>query len=72
MMNILDSFAMTYAKMRANNPEWREGQTFFNALSEVRPHWAEKIRGTENDPFNNDAIVPHLWGVLAEVADETA
>lgn len=48
--------------------EWRYGQTYFNTLSSMRPHLAEKIRGTIHDPFNRDRVkdtthtyVRQLW-----------
>lgn len=31
--------------------EWRIGQAMFNGLLQVRPDLAEKVRGTDKDPF---------------------
>lgn len=33
------------------HPEWRRGQSLFNALSAVRPELAEKLRTSDMDPF---------------------
>jgi len=33
----------------------RYGQALFNYLAEVNPALAEKIRGTDNDPFHKTA-----------------
>lgn len=38
------------------NPEWRNGQTYFNVLVEVNPLVAEKIRKTKLDPFFRDEV----------------
>lgn len=36
----------------------RLGQWAFNLLQEIHPEIAEKIRGTDSDPFYVDAKVP--------------
>ncbi|MEL6183378.1 MAG: hypothetical protein AAFU79_02055 [Myxococcota bacterium] len=38
----------------------RKGQAFFNALEEVKPEWAEEVRGMEFDPFYLDGRVDSL------------
>ena len=39
------------------NPNLRRGQALFNALAEVNPNKADRIRGTDIDPFfNNNRI----------------
>ena len=35
-------------------PEWRKGQAYFNYLYQLYPDVADKIRGTEFDPFYAD------------------
>jgi hypothetical protein len=47
---------ITYAHY--NNKEWRYGQTCFNVLDSVDSALANSIRGTQLDPFHNDAVVP--------------
>jgi hypothetical protein len=42
---------------RAQFPEWRTGQTFFNVLYTKYPDIANEIRGTQYDPFHNDERV---------------
>ena len=39
------------------NSAWRCGQVLFNYLYTVNPDLADKIRGTELDPFYNDARI---------------
>lgn len=34
-----------------NHPHWRYGQAVFNTLENERPELANRIRGTEHDPF---------------------
>ena len=38
-------------------PDWREGQTYFNVLTEARPDLAEKVRGAAIDPFYQDGRI---------------
>jgi hypothetical protein len=59
------------------NPEWRRGQTHFNALYKLNPGLADYIRGTAIDPFyRDDAIQSFLvmvWGyatAFGSVKDE--
>ena len=44
-------FQRKLALYRAAYPRQREGQAFFNVLYDVAPQVADKLRGTENDPF---------------------
>lgn len=51
----------------------RNGQALFNALVEVDPAFAEKIRGTEHDPFYKDERIPDAlrqWQEHLELACE--
>ena len=45
---------------QADYPEWREGQTAFNVLHEMRPELANKIRGGTIDPFYRDDKLPYF------------
>lgn len=45
-----DKFIVEIFKTQ-NKTGWRLGQAIFNVLAENRPDLAEKIRGTEMDPF---------------------
>lgn len=42
-------------EMQRQCPDWRRGQALFNALHDMYPSLAERIRGTAADPFNNDS-----------------
>ena len=52
-------------------PNWREGQTFFNALYDLYPEVANKIRGTELDPFHNNHAIPRLLNHLLKLTEKT-
>lgn len=41
-------------RLRKQNPHWREGQYYFNALEILFPKVANGIRGTKADPFYSD------------------
>jgi hypothetical protein len=45
-------------------PAWREGQTMFNVLQELRPDLADQVNQTELDTFHNDDRVPRLLSWL--------
>jgi len=47
------TFWQNVSRACAQYPEYHYGQAFFNVLHELRPDLAEKIRGTEIDPFNS-------------------
>lgn len=46
----------------ALHPEYRKGQTMFNVLAAKHPEIADKIRGTQTDPFHTDTKVAAFWG----------
>lgn len=46
--------------------EWRQGQAFFNYLEAHRPDLANKVRGTERDPFYLNDNVPKFIKFLQE------
>lgn len=41
-------------QMQRENPDWRVGQAWFNALHEIDPGLANQIRGSQDDPFYRD------------------
>jgi hypothetical protein len=47
--------------------EWRYGQTCFNVFDSLYPELADKIRGTERDPFHNDDRVPEFLGFVRDI-----
>lgn len=51
---------------KAQHPEWRMGQTYFNVLRELHPEIAEVFRGEYHDPFHNDRWIPDF---LSDVYD---
>lgn len=42
------------AELNRTHPDWRYGQSLFNALQMMDPPLAEKVRGTDADPFYRD------------------
>lgn len=42
-------------ELRSMHPDWRSGQTAFNALSEFDPALQNLLRGTRVDPFYDDS-----------------
>jgi len=40
--------------LRKENPGMRRGQALFNAFAEIFPDKADRIRGTDIDPFYSD------------------
>ena len=55
-----------------NRPTWREGQCYFNALWDVFPESANKIRGNSDlDPFHVNKNIPAFLEWLNEELNET-
>lgn len=44
----------------------RKGQTFFNVLLELEPQVARRLEHTADDPFYNDANLPHFLVRIGE------
>lgn len=64
-MSKLARLAATIQELRAAHPEWREGQTAFNALHRLHPHVADTMRGTHDDPFYSDERLERFWDRVA-------
>lgn len=56
-MTFYEWLAMVPHYHRAN-PEWRAGQTYFNALHETRPDLSHAVRATSIDPFHHNDRIP--------------
>jgi len=50
---------------QAEQPTWREGQTYFNVLYDHRPDLSELVRATVLDPFHDADIVPDFLVFVA-------
>jgi hypothetical protein len=48
------------------HPEWRSGQSLFNAIESLRPDLADKIRSTTSDPFYSNESISTCLVWLAE------
>jgi hypothetical protein len=44
-------YLMKVTEAMKEHPNWREGQAYFNVLRDHLPEMANRIRGTEFDPF---------------------
>lgn len=51
----LQAFYLSWAEYHKANPAQRRGQALFNHLHDVRTDLAERIRGTNLDPFYDDS-----------------
>lgn len=51
---LVDETVELTSNMMDENPQWRFGQAFFNALNKLDPEMGDEIRGTKYDPFHND------------------
>ena len=52
-----NEFGKLAAAILAENKVWRCGQGFFNALCKISPEIAEQVRGTNFDPFYDNAKI---------------
>lgn len=51
-------------------PDWRAGQYAFNALLDVRPDLAERVRGRHLDPFHRSDVLPAFLRFLERHWDD--
>jgi hypothetical protein len=56
----LEDFWVYAGNLQSAFPEWRKGQSIYNALTRVRIDLSRQIDGTELDPFHNDGVVSAL------------
>lgn len=52
--------------LHVRNPRWRSGQALFNALHELHPSIADRIRGSHVDPYFKDTHIAALLLKLRE------
>jgi len=57
-------FVETVFKSMDANPEWRQGQTLFNAYAAAFPEKAERLRLSAYNPFYDDANVSDAWDFI--------
>lgn len=56
-MTLSQQLELVAERSQSDNPGLRHGQALFNALHDMRPHLANKVRGTAMDPFGNDSVI---------------
>lgn len=66
----LSEFYTFWGEYAAGNPHQRSGQALFNALNWERPNLANKIRGTNLDPFHRDERVSAVQEWLQDNWDD--
>ena len=54
-------------KWLSEYPEWRRGQTLFNALNATFPEIADGLRATDVDPFHRDDRYGACWDHIVKV-----
>lgn len=59
-------------KLLKENPNWRVGQTIFNAIMILDSDLANKIRGTRLDPYYKDILISSIEDVVVYIFDEIA
>ena len=61
-----EAFCRHVGARQAQHPEWRYGQTIFNALyfDHFDPEFADEIRGSDLDPFHDDGRADALLAAL--------
>ena len=68
-MSIVGRLRAQYNRDRAAHPEWRDGQTWFNALLLVDAPTAERIRTTKSGPYYTDARIPAFLERVRELTE---
>jgi hypothetical protein len=48
----------------------RRGQAYFNTLATINPELADQIAAGGDDPFYDDARLPHFLARIAELLEE--
>lgn len=64
-----DDYLAKVARYREQNPQQREGQAHFNALARFHRDVAERIWGTEVDPFFDDNRMPAFHKAVSGLMD---
>ena len=59
-MPLSQQLELVAGRTRSENPDLRHGQSLFNALHDLRPDLANKVRGTALDPFYGDHVIPEF------------
>lgn len=53
-------------ELKEDYPEWRTGQSFFNALYMMYPKVADDVRGTKYDPFYITELIDQCIEFITE------
>lgn len=66
MRKTFTDFLYEVSREKAEHPEWRIGQTYFNVLRDMHLGLAEEIRSGTYDPFYRDETLPEFLIFVAE------
>jgi hypothetical protein len=54
-MSAYGNYLAACVRAVCDHPDWRVGQAHFNVLADLAPDVADAVRGTNLDPFYDDA-----------------
>jgi hypothetical protein len=66
LMTTFGQYQDAVAMALRQRPGMRKGQTFYNVLLELEPELAERLVGTADDPFYDDAKLPDFLVRVAQ------
>lgn len=61
-----EDFCVQVRLRQVEVPTERFGQAAFNTLHNIRPDLSERVRGTNLDPFHNDAALADFYAFAQE------
>lgn len=64
--DFVDTVHREYSKWRDVDSTYRYGQCMFNILYALRPDIADRIRGTNIDPFYKDYVSSDTWEIVQQ------
>ena len=57
-------------KYQTAYPMWRRGQTLFNAVNSLYPEIADRLRGTDIDPFHRNDRYGECWDYIIRMLND--
>lgn len=69
LINTFNEFVVELAKYQGA-ASWRAGQRALNFLTIIRPDIADLLRGSDFDPFYDDARLPDFYDFVCRHWDE--
>lgn len=66
MQHTFEEYVQFSEKLFRDCRNWRRGQCYFNQLIDSHPQLAEKIRGSDIDPFHEDERISDFLEYLQQ------